>query len=360
MSSPYQFTPRVPVAPHPTPLSVSAYPSQFQNSTRPPIHNPYDKFTQPEFDAWIGGITGALRKALGQVDEEPLKDTAPQEDDSLSYPDITVDLSLDDYPAEDSFAEIKARRVVRKGKARDPREGPGLGVGNRDQPIELGSSSEEEEEEQEEQEGFDDDEDSDDENELSHIFDEAASSDSEDYWKQGQASTHQLLVNPRVKSERYVVDEEEDDDVGDDEEEEEGGDELLSSVNESDDEAEKRREAQLGAEEVIELIPDDELADYEDAGTIKYFEEDEEGGREQGEAEFDDSEREYSDNEEHDTSTPQPLVPPSHLRQPVQADAEDGVEQIEVEPGTDQPLEDNMQPLESDTCGSLVSFTRAQ
>jgi len=352
MSSPYQFTPRVPVAPHPTPLPVSA---QFQNLTRAPIHNPYDKFTQPEFDAWIGGITSALRKALGQVDEEPPKNTAPQEDGSLSYPDVTADLSLDDYPADDSFAEIKARRVVRKGKARDPREGPGLGVGNRDQPIELGSSSEEEEEE----EGVDDDEDGDDEDELSHIFDEAASSDTEDYWKQGQTSTHHLLVNPRVKPERYVVDKEEDDDGGDDEEEEEGGDELLSSCNESDDEAEKRREARLGVEEVIELIPDDEMADYKHAGTIKCFEEDEEG-REQGEAEFDDSEREYSDNEEHDTGTPQPLVRPSHVRRPVQADAEAGVEQIEAEPGTDQPVEDNMQPLKSDTCRSLVSFTRVQ
>ncbi|EDR08877.1 uncharacterized protein LACBIDRAFT_296395 [Laccaria bicolor S238N-H82] len=347
MSSPYQFTPRVPAAPHPTPHSVSAYTSQFQGSTRPPIHNPYDKFTQPEFDAWIGGITGALRKALGQVDEEPPKNAAPQEDGSLSYPDITADFSLDDYPAEDSFAEIKARRVVRKGKERDPREGPGLGVGNRDQPIELGSSSEEEEEEEweEEEEGVDD-EDGDDENELSHIFDEAASSDNEDYWKQGQASTH---VNPRVKSERYVVDEEEDDDVGDDEGEEEGGDELLSSCNESGDEAEKRTEAQLGAEEVIELIPGDELIDYEHAGAIKYFEEDEEGGPEQGEAEFDDSEREYSDNEGHDTGTPHPLAHPSYVLKSVQADAEAGVEQIEVEPETDQPVEDNIQPLESDT-----------
>jgi hypothetical protein len=358
MSSPYQFTPRVPVAPHPTPLPVSAYTSQFQNLARAPIHNPYDKFTQPEFDAWIGGITSALRKALGQVDEEPPKVTAPQEDGSLSYPDITVDLSLDDYPADDSFAEIKARRVVRKGKARDPREGPGLGIGNRDQPIELGSSSEEEEEEEEE--GVDDDDDGDDENELSHIYDEAASLDTEDYWKQGQTSTHHLLVNPRVKSERYVVDEEDDDDGGDDEGEEEGGDELLSSCNESDDEAEKRREAQLEAEEVIELILDDELADYKHAGTIEFFEEDEQGGREQGEAEFDDSEREHSDNEEHDMGTPQPLVSPSDVRRPVQADAEAGIEQIEVEPGTDQPVGDNMQPLKSDTCRSLVSFTRIQ
>jgi hypothetical protein len=43
---------------------------------------------------------------------------------------------------EDSFAQIASRRA--KGKARDPREGPGLG--HKGQPIELLSDSEEEEE----------------------------------------------------------------------------------------------------------------------------------------------------------------------------------------------------------------------
>jgi hypothetical protein len=42
---------------------------------------------------------------------------------------------------EDSFAQIASRRA--KGKARDPREGPGLG--RKGQPIELLSDSEEEE-----------------------------------------------------------------------------------------------------------------------------------------------------------------------------------------------------------------------
>jgi hypothetical protein len=42
---------------------------------------------------------------------------------------------------EDSFAQIASRRA--KGKARDPREGPGLGL--KGQPIELSSDSEEEE-----------------------------------------------------------------------------------------------------------------------------------------------------------------------------------------------------------------------
>lgn len=49
---------------------------------------------------------------------------------------------LDDESAlEDSFAQIASRRA--KGKARDPREGPGLGL--KGQPIELSSDSEEEE-----------------------------------------------------------------------------------------------------------------------------------------------------------------------------------------------------------------------
>ena len=37
--------------------------------SKAPQHNPYDKFTQDEFDAWIGGITSALKRALVQEDE---------------------------------------------------------------------------------------------------------------------------------------------------------------------------------------------------------------------------------------------------------------------------------------------------
>ena len=47
----------------------------------------------------------------------------------------------DESALEDSFAQIASRRA--KGKARDPREGPGLGL--KGQPIELSSDSEEEE-----------------------------------------------------------------------------------------------------------------------------------------------------------------------------------------------------------------------
>ena len=139
MSTPYAHTPRVPAVPHSTPLSAAAVRSEASRRlARPPILNPYDKFSQNDFDAWIGGITGALRHALGQAEvEEPatpsvhasqVRDTDSEQDESF---------------VEDSLAEIKLRRGISKGKARDPREGPGLGEGwNKEQPIEILSDSE--------------------------------------------------------------------------------------------------------------------------------------------------------------------------------------------------------------------------
>ena len=98
----------------------SAYPRvpnstpQLPTSIRPPIHNPYDKFTQPQFDDWIGGITGALRKALGQEEEEtPTSQAAqPREENADSASDI------DDDNVEDSFAQWRAMRAKEKGKMR--------------------------------------------------------------------------------------------------------------------------------------------------------------------------------------------------------------------------------------------------
>ena len=156
METPYQFSPRIPVPPHPTPLSVSAY-KALPNSKakRPPIHNPYDKFTQPEFDAWIGDITGALKRALGQIEaDDELKalertQEATTGNATTGYRPIDLDES-EDEALNDSFAEIKARRLLGKGKARDPREGPGLGGTDRTKPIEIVSSDEEEEHEVEE------------------------------------------------------------------------------------------------------------------------------------------------------------------------------------------------------------------
>jgi hypothetical protein len=128
-----------------------------------PIYNPYDKFTQNEFDTWIGGITGALRKALGQEGDGEEQESAtqdftsdlfaPREDDGTEQtPAFEPEAQSE---AEDSFAETKAR--VDKGKGRDPREGPGLG--GKLQPIELlYSDSDEEDGGEEGEEEIEDDE----------------------------------------------------------------------------------------------------------------------------------------------------------------------------------------------------------
>lgn len=141
-----------PHAPHTTPVT------QPRTSLRAPIHNPYDKFTQSEFDAWIGDIKGSLRRALGYEE-------ASQSDSEQHAPQAALDVKrdvyepsqghdpyLDDTVMEDSFAEVIARRET-KGKARDPREGPGFGA--QDAPIELLSDSDNEEDEAHSQEdGF--------------------------------------------------------------------------------------------------------------------------------------------------------------------------------------------------------------
>lgn len=148
MSTPYR-TPRVPDPPHPTPLSAAQNLSGSKLS-RPPIQNPYDKFPQADFDNWINGITGALKQALGQAELEPqplLKQrssqwTSPQVGHAkLRYPSAGMHEDDEDVGNE-TFAEIKARRLG-KGKARDPREGPGLQNGHRHEPIEIVSSDEE-------------------------------------------------------------------------------------------------------------------------------------------------------------------------------------------------------------------------
>ncbi|KAI8973995.1 hypothetical protein BD414DRAFT_498806 [Trametes punicea] len=100
MTSPYS-TPRYPGVPHPTPRST-------QKALRPPIHNPYDKFTQPEFDAWISDITGALKRALGR------------EDAPLPSARVQSATLVDEEVVEDSFADVKARRLAKgKERARD-------------------------------------------------------------------------------------------------------------------------------------------------------------------------------------------------------------------------------------------------
>ncbi|KAG0702897.1 hypothetical protein DFH29DRAFT_998985 [Suillus ampliporus] len=129
-------------APHTTPVSTNP------KSLRRPIHNPYDKFTKPEFDEWIGGITSALRRALG---EETQEDAALDERQSQDF-NAAAEETFQDQSFEDSFADIQSRRA--KGKAKDPREGPGLGA--QQNPIELLSDSESGSESEEEYEGYSD------------------------------------------------------------------------------------------------------------------------------------------------------------------------------------------------------------
>lgn len=133
MSSPY-----FPPPPHSTPQH---YALSTPRPPRQPVVNPYEKFTQADFDHWIGGITGALRKALGHEPDEPATVFEHHENESRESSDDGEYASEGDG-VNDSLADIKARYVSRldKGKARDPMEGPGLstwGKGNKGAPIEI-------------------------------------------------------------------------------------------------------------------------------------------------------------------------------------------------------------------------------
>ncbi|KZT72327.1 hypothetical protein DAEQUDRAFT_809209 [Daedalea quercina L-15889] len=126
MTTPYT-TPRYPRAPYSTPISQSAS----RKVPRAPIHNPFDQFPEPEFQAWIGDITGALKAALGRGDPIESKAMPPER------------VEREEEVLEDSFADVKARRAA-KGKER------AVEVGDQEQPIVIESDEEEEEEESEE------------------------------------------------------------------------------------------------------------------------------------------------------------------------------------------------------------------
>src|SRR5258708_28728157 len=83
--------------------------AQKLKTSRAPMVNPYDKFTQPEFDVWIGDMTNSLRRALGFEDEPRLLEkthvNGTANSGILEYPQL--DLSDQDEIPDDSFAQIK-------------------------------------------------------------------------------------------------------------------------------------------------------------------------------------------------------------------------------------------------------------
>lgn len=207
MSTPYSYTPRHPPAPHTTPISAAHPDLGRRAATRAPILNPYDKFSQNDFDSWIGGITGALRHALGQTEEpqqEEVEKKAPVEQPlsrDIEYKDLGMETELEDDYVEDSFADIKLRRAV-KGKGRDPLEGPGLSGGwEKDAPIEILSDSEEEDQEEEEEE--------------QELESEGAAGESdEEGWEEEQTTTY---LRRAPISQAHVEDEDDDEGYEDEE-----------------------------------------------------------------------------------------------------------------------------------------------
>ncbi|KAJ6593520.1 hypothetical protein B0H19DRAFT_23287 [Mycena capillaripes] len=215
-----------------------------------PIVNPYEKFTQPQFDEWIDGITGALRDALGYRAEVPQKPKAKTQwhvptSEGSEAPDATEE-DVDAYADEldDSFAEINARRAATasaKGKGRDPREGPGLGKGERGAPIEIDLDSEEEEQEEEQEEEEEEEEEEQQEGEWEEDEEEMRTEDEEEEeeanaWRNGESSAR---AHARYK--KYAGRHE--DDVEDEGEEGDGvGPDAIEVL--SDDEPENGLESQ--------------------------------------------------------------------------------------------------------------------
>ncbi|KAL0955769.1 hypothetical protein HGRIS_001984 [Hohenbuehelia grisea] len=310
-------------APHPTPFSASAYATTTMSGvkhSKAPIYNPFDKFTQPEFDDWIGGITSALRHALGQADESAEQsETLPNERDDASVSthhereegSLASDESEGDY-VEDSFAEIKARRAVSKGKARDPREGPGLGFGVKDAPIEIISD---EEDEGEEEEGGEDSG-----NVLQEEYDDEAEEEEVDREISLDRMEETVLDAVRARKRQFERDFAEIQTLSEEEYSDEG------------DDADGARQSPGGADEIIELNSDGE----ETSPTIfnaRQEDHDEEEGYEDEE-----------DDEAGTQGTAQLLASHSsaqHIEEEYDEDARDEYDEDEL-------YEDEIQPEEDD------------
>ncbi|TCD64552.1 hypothetical protein EIP91_003909 [Steccherinum ochraceum] len=140
MATPYS-TPGFPKAPRPTPSSGSI---SNRGALRAPIHNPYDKFTQDEFDAWIGDITGALKQALGHEELPSItsSNTVRPQSEEVHSGDVSAYGDVDD-----SFAEIKARRAL-KGKERATEEDfPGSDEAGSPEVVVISSDEDDDDEE---------------------------------------------------------------------------------------------------------------------------------------------------------------------------------------------------------------------
>ncbi|KAG7091085.1 hypothetical protein E1B28_010141 [Marasmius oreades] len=215
-----------------------------QKTLRPPIHNPYDKFSQSDFDAWIGGITTTLRQALGHEDEVQAEET----DDSLDRLLESVQKRVIEEEERDSL-HTETRYAFRKGKGRDPGEGPGLGPGTLAEPIELDSDSDQGEEIGEQNE----DEDLWEEEEDEWASKPLSSEDEENTYNHGNAGSSpessQISGEPHIS---YVEEEpeEESEDEGDEEEDGEGDED---EDEEGDEEEEGQSEDEEDEEQIVEL-----------------------------------------------------------------------------------------------------------
>ena len=233
-----------------------------------PIHNPYDKFTQPEFDEFIGDITGALRRALGHCDRQPLASSFSDATREDQFPEAETaesdDAPSDEYEVEDSFAELKARRSNTKDKGRHIGDGPGLlkGQGSFHEPIELIDSdddSEGDEEQEEVDEGYGEDAMQEDSPEYEPALNEDQLEEEQD---QGHLSSDDMIEvgsgseDNGERQELFDDDEEQHED-----EENELRDQFSELVNPNEEDNRDYDAASSRAEEVRELsvLPLDQL-----------------------------------------------------------------------------------------------------
>ncbi|KAL1668975.1 hypothetical protein GGF50DRAFT_45187 [Schizophyllum commune] len=105
---------------------------------RAPIVNPYEKFSQPEFDNWIGDLTGTIRSALGfeykpERPQSRLPDSLFEDEPAASQFEARLATEvadqLSDSESEDA-EELVPKSSKAKGKERDPRERPTQGSWN--------------------------------------------------------------------------------------------------------------------------------------------------------------------------------------------------------------------------------------